>query len=184
MKLIILDRDGVINEDSDHYIKSPDEWKPIAGSLEAIALLNQSDYRVVVATNQSGVGRGLFDMQTLNAMHMKMRRLLALQGGHIDAIFYCPHPPEAQCHCRKPNAGMFEAIGRRFNVSLKNTPAVGDSARDILAAASVGCMPILVRTGKGEKTFTNGDLPVGTRVFSNLWQAAQALIDDLEINPL
>ena len=179
MKLVILDRDGVINEDSDQYIKSPDEWKPIAGSLEAIALLNQSDYRVVVATNQSGVGRGLFDMQTLNAMHAKMRRLLALHGGHIDAVFYCPHPPEAHCPCRKPGVGMFEAIARRFDVSLDKVPAIGDSARDILAAASIGCTPILVRTGKGEKTFANGDLPPGTRVFANLAQAAQALIDDL-----
>lgn len=179
MKLIILDRDGVINEDSDQYIKSADEWKPIPGSLEAIALLSQNDYRVVVATNQSGVGRGLFDMQTLNVMHSKMRRLLAVHGGCIDAVFYCPHPPEAKCLCRKPATGMFEAIAKRFEISLENVPAIGDSARDILAAASVGCSPILVRTGKGEKTFANGDLPRGTRVFANLAEAAQALVDDV-----
>jgi D-glycero-D-manno-heptose 1,7-bisphosphate phosphatase len=176
MKLIILDRDGVINFDSEHYIKSPEEWKPLPGSLEAIALLNQNGFRVAVATNQSGVGRGLFDMQTLNAMHDKMHRLVSAQGGHVDAVFFCPHTPEEGCDCRKPKAGMFTAIAQRFSVDLQTVYAVGDSARDIVAAASVGCLPVLVRTGKGEKTFANGDLPENTLVFDNLLAAAQALV--------
>ncbi|TAK92473.1 MAG: D-glycero-beta-D-manno-heptose 1,7-bisphosphate 7-phosphatase [Burkholderiaceae bacterium] len=180
MKLIILDRDGVINFDSEHYIKSPEEWKPLPGSLEAIALLNQNGFRVAVATNQSGVGRGLFDMQTLNAMHDKMHRLVSAQGGHVDAVFFCPHTPEEGCDCRKPKAGMFTAIAQRFSVDLQTVYAVGDSARDIVAASSVGCIPVLVRTGKGEKTFANGDLPENTLVFADLLAAAQTLVQESE----
>jgi D-glycero-D-manno-heptose 1,7-bisphosphate phosphatase len=133
MKLVILDRDGVINHDSDQFIKSPDEWKPIPGSLEAIARLSQAGYRVVVATNQSGVGRGLFDMATLNAIHDKMHKAVMHAGGRIDAIFFCPHAADADCNCRKPRSGMIEAIAERYNVELGEVPAIGDSLRDLEA---------------------------------------------------
>jgi D-glycero-D-manno-heptose 1,7-bisphosphate phosphatase len=168
MKLIILDRDGVINQDSDHFIKSPAEWQAIPGSLEAIARLNQAGYRVVVATNQSGVGRGLFDMTTLNAIHDKMHKSAALVGARIDAVFFCPHTSEHQCHCRKPRSGMFEEIAARFNVSLKDVPAVGDSLRDLQAGAALGTKPYLVLTGKGVKTQVAGNLPADTQVYANL----------------
>ena len=175
MKLVILDRDGVINHDSDHFIKSPDEWKPIPGSLEAIARLNQAGYRVVIATNQSGIGRGLFDMATLNAIHDKMHKMLAQMGGRIDALFFCPHAADSKCDCRKPRPGMFEEISRRFNMDLKGVPAIGDSLRDLQAAVSMGAMPVLVRTGKGGKTLEAGGLPEGTLVFANLAEAVRHL---------
>jgi D-glycero-D-manno-heptose 1,7-bisphosphate phosphatase len=176
MKLVILDRDGVINEDSDSFIKSPAEWRPIPGSLEAIAKLHQSGYQVVLATNQSGVGRGLFEVSTLNAIHDRMHRALAHIGGRIDAIFFCPHAQEANCDCRKPKAGLLEEIARRFNVDLKGTPAVGDALRDLQAAAAVGAAPILVLTGKGRKTLEEGGLPAGTQVYDNLAAAVQAIV--------
>jgi len=176
MKLIILDRDGVINFDSDQFIKSPDEWKPIPGSLEAIARLCQADYRVVVATNQSGVGRGLFDMPTLNAIHDKMHKAVALVGGRIDAVFFCPHPPEADCACRKPRHGMLETIASRYNTQLAGVPAIGDSLRDLQAAVKVGAQPILVLTGKGEKTQAQGGLPEGTQIFADLAAAVATLV--------
>lgn len=176
MKLVILDRDGVINHDSDAYIKSPEEWKPIPGSLEAIALLNQAGCHVVVATNQSGVGRGLFEMATLNAIHDKMHRALGLVGGRIDAIFFCPHAQDAGCACRKPKPGLLEDIARRFNTSLRDVPSIGDSLRDLQASAAVGAQPILVLTGKGSKTQREGDLPPGTRVFADLAAAVKSLI--------
>ena len=168
MKLIILDRDGVINLDSSQFIKKPEEWKPIPGSLEAIARLNQADYRVVVATNQSGIGRGLFDMPMLNAIHDKMHKACALAGARIDAVFYCPHTAESHCNCRKPKTGMLEEIAERFNVSLAGVPAVGDSLRDLQSAVTMGAQPYLVLTGKGLKTQAAGDLPEGTRVFADL----------------
>ncbi len=167
-KLVILDRDGVINIDSANYIKSPAEWKPIPGSLEAIARLSQAGYRVVVATNQSGVGRGLFDMDTLNAIHEKMHKALFGAGGRVDAIFYCPHAADSACECRKPKPGMFRRISETLNVNLKGVHAVGDSLRDLQACAVLGCQPILVRTGKGEKTLTEGSLPDGTLNFPDL----------------
>jgi D-glycero-D-manno-heptose 1,7-bisphosphate phosphatase len=176
MKLIILDRDGVVNFDSDQFIKSPDEWKPIPGSLEAIARLNQAGYRVVLATNQSGIGRGLFDMATLNAIHDKMHKALAQVGGRIDALFFCPHAADSKCECRKPKPGMFEEISKRFNMELDGVPAIGDSLRDLQAAVALGAQPILVRTGKGEKTLASGNLPEGTLVFSDLAEAVQHLI--------
>jgi len=175
MKLVILDRDGVVNFDSDQYIKSPEEWLPIPGSLEAIARLNQAGYRVVVATNQSGLGRGLFDMTTLNAIHNKLHKLLAGHGGRIDALFFCPHAADSNCDCRKPKPGMFEEIARRFNMSLAGVPAIGDSLRDLQAAAEMGAQPILVRSGKGEKTLAAGNLPAGTLVFANLAEAVDYL---------
>ena len=176
LKLIVLDRDGVINHDSDHFIKSPEEWRAIPGSLEAIARLNQAGYRVVVATNPSGVGRGLFGMTMLTAIHEKMFKALAQAGGRIDAVFYCPHAADSQCDCRKPKPGMLEAIGSRFGVDLIDVPAVGDGLRDLQAAHAVGARPILVLTGKGEKTLAAGNLPPGTMVFPDLAFAASALL--------
>jgi D-glycero-D-manno-heptose 1,7-bisphosphate phosphatase len=176
MKLVILDRDGVINYDSKQFIKSPAEWRPIPGSLEAIARLNQAGYRVVVATNQSGIGRGLFDMDTLNAIHDKMHRAVLAAGGRIDAIFYCPHAVDAGCRCRKPKTGMFERIANCFNIDLPGTPAVGDSLRDLQAAAAVGAKPLLVMTGKGVLTQTEGGLPEGTLIFADLAAAADHIV--------
>jgi D-glycero-D-manno-heptose 1,7-bisphosphate phosphatase len=176
MKLIILDRDGVINFDSDQFIKNPEEWKPIPGSLEAIARLNQADFRVVVATNQSGIGRGLFDMPMLNAIHDKMHKACALVGARIDAVFYCPHTAESHCHCRKPKTGMLEEIAERYNMNLAGVPTVGDSLRDLQSAATMGALPYLVLTGKGFKTQASGGLPEGTRVFTDLAAVAAELV--------
>lgn len=151
MKLIILDRDGVINHDSDAYIKSREEWQPIDGSLEAIARLNHGGYTVVVASNQSGLARGYFDIETLSSMHMKMDEMLSKLGGQVDAIFYCPHGPDDGCSCRKPKPGMLLEIGQRFNVSLQDVIFIGDSISDIKAASNANAQSILVRTGKGVK---------------------------------
>jgi D-glycero-D-manno-heptose 1,7-bisphosphate phosphatase len=177
MKLVILDRDGVINVDSADFIKRPEEWKPIPGSLEAIARLNQSGYRVVVATNQSGVSRGLLDMPTLNTIHDKMHKAAAHVGARIDAVFYCPHAQEADCACRKPKPGLFTDVAHRFNIELKGVPCVGDSLRDLQAAAAVGGAPILVLTGKGRKTQTDSNLPPGTRVTADLAAAVTLILD-------
>ena len=168
MKLIILDRDGVINVDSADFIKSPAEWLPIPGSLEAIARLNQAGFRVVVASNQSGIARELFDMTVLNAIHQKMHALAQQVGATIDAIFFCPHAGADNCDCRKPKAGMFDEIGQRYKISLKGVPTVGDSLRDLEAGFSSGCTPYLVLTGKGEKTRAGEGLPPGTLVFPDL----------------
>ena len=175
MKLVVLDRDGVINLDRDDYIKSPEEWTPIAGSLEAIARFTQAGFRVVVATNQSGVGRGLFDMTTLNAVHDKMHKAVNQLGGRIDAVFFCPHAQDAGCACRKPQPGMLLAIAERFNVVLAGVPAIGDSLRDLQAASAAGARPILVLTGKGEQTLMSGGLPEGTEIHQDLAAAALAL---------
>ncbi|MES2561636.1 MAG: D-glycero-beta-D-manno-heptose 1,7-bisphosphate 7-phosphatase [Pseudomonadota bacterium] len=176
MKLAILDRDGVINHDSDKFIKHPQEWRPIPGSLEAIARLNQAGYHVVLATNQSGVGRGLFEVSTLNAIHDKMHRALSQIGGRIDAIFFCPHGADADCLCRKPRPGLLEEIARRFNVDLHGVPSVGDSLRDLQAAVAVGATPILVLTGKGRKTQEEGGLPAGTEIYNDLADAVRFIV--------
>ena len=176
MKLIILDRDGVINRDSDHYIKSPEEWKPIPGSMEAIAKLTHEGYRVVVATNQSGVGRGLFDMDTLNAINEKMLRTVQAAGGHIDSVFYCPHSSDVLCECRKPKPGMLLQIAERYNKELDDVFAVGDSLRDLLAAQSAGALPILVLTGKGKKTRAESELPEGTLIVEDLAAAVDFIL--------
>jgi D-glycero-D-manno-heptose 1,7-bisphosphate phosphatase len=175
MKLVILDRDGTINHDSDAYIKSPEEFRPIKGSLEGIARLTQADYRVVVATNQSGIARGLFDTRTLFAIHDTLLRALAQVGGRIDAFFFCPHAADAGCQCRKPQPGMLIEAGRRFNVALDEVYMVGDALRDLQAAASAGARPVLVLTGKGAKTSAEGKLPPGTRVFPDLAAFAEHL---------
>ncbi len=148
MKLVILDRDGTINEDSADFIKSPDEWTPLPGALEAIARLNHAGWHAVIASNQSGLGRGLFDVATLNAIHARMHQMLALVGGRVDAIFYCPHTAADHCHCRKPEPGLLEQIGERYGVDLQQVPVVGDSTRDLVSAVAAGCEPHLVLTGK------------------------------------
>jgi len=176
LKLIILDRDGVINEDSDAYIKSPEEWVPIPGSLEAIARLNRAGWTVTVATNQSGVGRGLYDLATLERIHARMNAALAAAGGHVDTLYYCPHTPADHCACRKPRPGLLESIARHYGVSLAGVPAIGDSLRDLQAAAAVGARPILVRTGKGERTLTNPDLPPDIPIYPDLAAAVAALL--------
>ena len=175
-KLIVLDRDGVINQDSDQFIKTPDEWRVVPGSLEAIARLNHAGYRVVVATNQSGIGRGLFDMAMLNTIHEKMHKALAHVGARLDAVFFCPHTADARCDCRKPKPGMLAEIGRRFNMELTGVPCVGDSLRDLQAAEAAGAQPILVLTGKGEKTLRDGNFPRNTLIFPDLAFAVSALL--------
>ncbi len=175
MKLIILDRDGVINQDSEAFIKSPDEWIPIPGSLEAIARLNQADYHVVVTTNQSGIARGFFNMMMLNAIHQKMHAAAQAVGAEIDAVFFCPHAQDDNCDCRKPQPGMLRTIAKRFDVNLKGLPVVGDSLRDLQSGFVVGCKPYLVLTGKGGKTHQKGGLPPGTVVFKDL----AAVVDHL-----
>ncbi len=176
MKMIILDRDGVINQDSPAFIKSPAEWVPVPGSLEAIARLNQAGYRVVVASNQSGIARELFDMTILNAIHQKMHGAAQQVGADIDAIFFCPHAAIDNCDCRKPKAGMFDEIAKRFKISLKGVPTVGDSLRDLQAGFISGCAPYLVLTGKGAKTRETGGLPPGTQVFPDLAAMVDALL--------
>ncbi|QDQ26638.1 D-glycero-beta-D-manno-heptose 1,7-bisphosphate 7-phosphatase [Chitinimonas arctica] len=176
MKLIILDRDGVINHDRDDFVKSAAEWVPIPNSLEAIALLNHAGWRVVIASNQSGIGRGFFGMAELNAMHGKLHRLLASVGGRVDGIFFCPHTADMKCECRKPRPGMYRDIAQRFDVRLEDTPVVGDSLRDLQAAEAVGALPILVCTGKGERTLAAGGLPKHAHVCDDLMDAALYLI--------
>jgi len=176
MKLAILDRDGVINFDSDLFIKSPAEWRPIPGSIEAIARMNQNGYRVAVATNQSGIGRGLFDMATFNAINDKMMEMVFRHGGRIDALFFCPHTAAEECSCRKPRTGMLEEIATRFHTDLKGVPFVGDALKDMQAAEAVGALPILVLTGKGRVTQEQGGMPKKTLVFEDLADAARHLI--------
>ncbi|MDA9210815.1 D-glycero-beta-D-manno-heptose 1,7-bisphosphate 7-phosphatase [Methylophilaceae bacterium] len=176
MKLVILDRDGVINQDSVHYIKSPNEWIPIPNSLESIARLNQHGFSIIIATNQSGIGRGLFDIETMNAVNKKMLDLIAQVGGHIDAIFYCPHTEDVNCKCRKPRSGMLEEISTRFGTNLKNIPAIGDAPRDLIAYESVGAQPILVKTGKGEETFEKNSYPKNTWIFNDLSEAVDKIL--------
>jgi D-glycero-D-manno-heptose 1,7-bisphosphate phosphatase len=179
MKLCILDRDGTINEDSADYIKSPGEWRPLPGALEAIARLNHAGWHVVVATNQSGLGRGLFDVAALNGMHAKMHTMLAAVGGRIDAVFYCPHVPDDNCHCRKPEPGLYEQIGERYGVELQGLPAVGDTARDLVAAVAAGCEPHLVLTGKAAALRDRAlpeSYPAGTIVHVDLAAFADYLV--------
>ena len=179
-KIIILDRDGTINRDSDDYIKSPEEWQPLPGALEAIARLSQAGWHLVIASNQSGLGRGLFDVATLNQIHDKMNKMLAVAGGRIDAIFYCPHVPQDQCGCRKPLSGLFEQIGERFGAQLDQVNAVGDTLRDAQAAAAVGCRTHLVCTGKSENWKGPGlpeGFPPNTLVHDDLAAFAEWLLN-------
>ncbi len=176
MKLIILDRDGVINEDSDAYIKSPEEFIPLPGSLDAIARLNRAGYRVLVASNQSGIARGLFTLDTLHRVHDKLHRLLAEVGGEIEAIFFCPHGPDEACECRKPRPGLLLDIAQRLQVPLHGVPVVGDSLRDLQAARAVGAAPVLVRTGKGERTLAKGEGLDDIAVFADLASFTETLL--------
>ncbi len=175
MKLVILDRDGVINYDSDAYIKSPEEWNPIPGSLEAIARLHREGFRIVVASNQSGVGRGLFDTDTLMKIHLKMIDAVRAKGGDIDAVFYCPHTPDDNCGCRKPKPGLFQEIADRLKVSLNGVWVVGDDERDVIAARAVAARPAFVRTGHGRRTLRKKQLE-GVPVFDHLAAFADALL--------
>ena len=194
MKLLILDRDGTLNRSRDDYVASADEWEPLPGALEAVARLNHGGWRVVLATNQSGIGRGLFDMASLNAIHAKMHRALAAVGGRVEAVFFCPHAPEDACHCRKPAPGLFEQIGQRFGVPLADVPAAGNALRHVQAAAAAGCPTHLLMTGKSEHLRGRLDtlaplenpptllpgLPAGTCVHADLpafadWLLAQDL---------
>jgi len=169
MRLIILDRDGVINEDSDNYIKSPEEWIPITGSIEAIATLNKAGYKVAIATNQSGIARGYYCLETLDAMHQKMQRLLAQHNGKVDYIAFCPHKPDDQCHCRKPKATMLTEIMQHFSVTTQQTLFVGDTLSDMKAAKNAQIPFVLVQTGKGQRTLETGHTnKEKTPVYKNL----------------
>ena len=150
MKLVILDRNGSINVHREDFVKSEVEWTPLPSALEAIARLNHAGWHVVIASNQSGLGRGLFDVASLNQMHAKMHKMLAAVGGKVDAVFYCPHSPDENCECRKPKPGLFLQIGERYGIDLDGVPTAGDSLRDVLAGAAAGCEPHLLLTGMGE----------------------------------
>jgi D-glycero-D-manno-heptose 1,7-bisphosphate phosphatase len=176
-RVVILDRDGVINEDSEHFVKSIDEWIPLPGSIDAIVRLSHAGYRVAVATNQSGLARGLLTPADLDNMHRKLRDLLAEQGGRIEMIVYCPHGPGEGCECRKPEPGMLREIARRLSVSLEGVPFVGDSLGDILAAKAAGAQPWMVCTGKGEYTLAGGSPDLaGVPVYADLASVVDALL--------
>lgn len=174
-RFVILDRDGTINIDSDDFIKSPEEWQPLPCSLDAIALLSRHRFKVVVITNQSGVARGLFDLPTLDAMHSKMRQMVCEAGGHIDAIYICPHGPDDGCDCRKPKAGLFRRFASDYGADLSRIYAIGDSFRDLQAADAVGALPILVKTGKGAKTLKQYP-ELTCPIFENLYDAAHFIV--------
>lgn len=176
MKVILLDRDGVINQDSADYIKSPEEWRPLPGSLEAIARLTRAGWRVVVVSNQSGLARGLFDAATLEAIHQRMTCAVEEAGGHLHGIYYCPHGPDDGCDCRKPLPGLFHQVARGLGIDLTGVPAVGDSPRDIKAAAAAGCRPLLVSTGNGARALAEGRVPEGTPVFEDLSAVVEYLL--------
>jgi D-glycero-D-manno-heptose 1,7-bisphosphate phosphatase len=177
MKIIILDRDGVINHDSTEFIKNADEWEPISGSIEAIANLTQAGYKVVVCTNQSGIGRKLYSMEDLNLIHEKMHKTVEQEGGEIVAIFFCPHKADDNCSCRKPKPSMILDIVDRFNIdNVSNLMFVGDSLRDLEAISAAGGIPVLVKTGNGKKTLADNNLPEGTLVFKNLLAFSEYLL--------
>ena len=176
MKLIILDRDGVINEDSDDYIKSPDEWIPIAGSLEALGKLSQNGFKVIIITNQSGIGRKIFSIEMLNAIHKKMSINLAQYGGVIDGIFFCPCAPEENCNCRKPKSGLYNEVSDRLQISLENVFCVGDKITDIQAAQNAGARPILVKTGK--ENDDSGNIPKNIPIYDDLLSFVNKVITE------
>jgi len=175
VKLLILDRDGVINHDSDAYIKSVQEWIPLPGAIEAIAQLSKAGWTVAIATNQSGIARGYYDLATLDAMHARLRELVAEQGGEVGLIVYCPHGPDEGCACRKPKPGMLLTIAEHYQAELTGLWFVGDSLGDLEAAKAADSQPVLVKTGKGEKTLGK-TLPVGTLIFDDLAAVAAELI--------
>ena len=175
MKLVILDRNGTINVHREDFVKSDTEWTPLPGALEAVARLNHAGWHVVIASNQSGLGRGLFDMASLNAMHAKMHKMLAAVGGRVDAVFYCPHSPDEGCDCRKPKPGLLRAIAEHYQASLEGIWFVGDSQSDLQAALAVDAQPVLVKTGKGERTLEKS-VPASTLIYDDLAAIARALI--------
>jgi D-glycero-D-manno-heptose 1,7-bisphosphate phosphatase len=179
LRLVVLDRDGVINKDSSTFVKSAGEWQPLPGSIDAIAALSKAGFTIAVASNQSGLARGLFDRKALSAMHKKLRRLVAAAGGRVDRIVVCPHGPDAGCRCRKPAPGLLERLGRHYRVPMTDVPVIGDSLRDLQAAAAIGAQPILVLTGNGRKTRAalQGELS-SVAVYDDLASAADALIND------
>jgi len=176
VKLIILDRDGVINEDSDDYIKSPDEWIPIAGSLEALGKLSQNGFKVIIITNQSGIGRKIFSIEMLNAIHKKMCINLAQYGGVIDGIFFCPCAPEENCNCRKPKSGLYNEVSDRLQISLENVFCVGDKITDIQAAQNAGAKPILVKSGK--ENIDSGNIPENIPIYDDLLSFVNKVITE------
>ena len=176
MKLIILDRDGVINEDSDDYIKSPDEWIPIAGSLEAVGTLSQNGFKVIIITNQSGIGRKIFSIEMLNAIHKKMSINLAQYGGVIDGIFFCPCAPEENCNCRKPKSGLYNEVSDRLQISLENVFCVGDKITDIQAAQNARAKPILVKTGN--ENDDSGNIPKNIPIYDDLLSFVNKIITE------
>ncbi|MDR1969455.1 MAG: D-glycero-beta-D-manno-heptose 1,7-bisphosphate 7-phosphatase [Burkholderiaceae bacterium] len=186
MKLVIIDRDGTINVEREGYIQTPADWEPLPGSLDAIARLNHAGYHVVIAANMPGLGRGLFDTAALNAIQAVMNKQLSAVGGRVEAMFYCPHAPDEGCICRKPLPGLFQQIGERYKVDLRQVHAVGDSERDVQAAVAAGCIPHLVLTGMGAPAQTAPLPPVfppGTRVHIDLAAFATALIGEAESQP-
>lgn len=176
IRLVVLDRDGVINRESTDFIRRPEEWIPLPGSIEAIADLTRAGFTVVVASNQSGVGRGLFSAATLAAIHDRMNRTIEAAGGRLDGIYFCPHRPEDACECRKPLPGLLRQIESRYGITLRGTPAIGDSHRDLEAAWRVGARAILVRTGNGQETERRLEAGAAVEVFADLSAAAAALI--------
>jgi D-glycero-D-manno-heptose 1,7-bisphosphate phosphatase len=176
-RVVLLDRDGVINEDSDAYVKSPDEWTPIPGSLEAIARLSGAGFRVAIVSNQSGLARGLFDLSKLGRIHQKLRDLLARQGGRVEMIAFCPHAPTQDCECRKPQPGLLKSVGQRLGVTLEGIPFIGDSFTDVQAARSLGMEPWLVLTGKGRMVLeSESRLLGGVKIVADLRGVVEELI--------
>ena len=179
---IVMDRDGVVNEDSDDYIRCASDWVPISGSMDAIAKLTQSGFRVAVVTNQSGLARGLFDIAALNGIHNKFRDHLALSGGRVEMILFCPHSPTDECNCRKPRLGLFIQLAQRIGFPLNGIPYIGDSITDIEVARSAGMTPMLVMSGKGQKTLgIHGKILDGIRVFQDLREVAEVLVSRREV---
>lgn len=182
-RLVVLDRDGTLNEDPEDFLRGADDWRPLPGALEAVARLNQAGWRVVVASNQTGLGRGLFDVATLNEIHARMHRLMTQAGARVEAVFFCPHAPEDACDCRKPQPGLFHQISQRFSVPASQMVAVGDSVRDAQAAVAAGCEGHLVLTGQSYR-HRDGSLPVGlpatTRVHVDLLAFVDALVSPID----
>lgn len=147
-KLVILGRDGVLNEYRSSHVTAPEEWVPVPGALEAVARINHAGWHTVVATNQAGIGRGMIDMAAINLVHARMHQMMMAHGARVDAVFFCPHTPEEACDCRKPQPGLLLDIGHRYNVHLATVPMVGDTLRDLQAAQAAGCEPHLVLTGR------------------------------------
>ena len=179
MKLLILDRDGTLNAPRDDFVTTPADWEPLPGALEAVARLNQAGWHVVIVCNQPALGRGLLDMASLNAIHTKMNKALAVLGGRVDAVFFCPHVPDDQCTCRKPEPGLFHQIAERFGQPLAGVPAAGDSVTDAVAAVAVGCEPHLLLTGNSESFRQSGvpdNLPPGTVVHQDMEAFAEFIL--------